>query len=199
MVDQAQAGGRNLHYNAEVDRLTSHGAGCRCRVGEPDMLAETMCSLFAEKATAYTERNALVAALSKLWPSHLATHPADDAHWDPQWRTIICLHSPVGQLTWHVHDSERALFAHLLPGMSHWDGHTTDEKYARLSLLPMACTPPAVAASGPYVTDPGKPTPRETDVPLPFACDGQRHVFDPGAVTCACGTFDVTLAAGSPF
>lgn len=96
---------------------------------------EEIDSLRAEKHGAYHERNQLVATLSKLWPSHWCNHPEDDASWDDEWRTIICIHSPVGQLTWHIKISEQQLFNHLPKGPSHWDGHTTDEKYARLATL----------------------------------------------------------------
>lgn len=92
------------------------------------------------KNSAYHERNILVAALSKVYPAHTALHPADDKDWEPDWRTIICVHLPTGQATWHVHDSEVNLFDHLpidncavsCPG---WDGHTTDEKYQRVRAL----------------------------------------------------------------
>lgn len=83
----------------------------------------------------YTERNALVCALSKLWPSFLMDHPSTDDSWDPEWRNIVCIHAPVGQLTWHIHDRELPMFAHLHRAPNHWDGHTTEEKYARLARL----------------------------------------------------------------
>lgn len=88
-----------------------------------------------KKNIAYRERNQLVAFLSKLYPSHLAEHPIEDENWEKDWRTIICIHSPAGQLTWHIHDSEADLFFHLGDGHNHWDGHTTEEKYKRLSFL----------------------------------------------------------------
>lgn len=102
--------------------------------------------LKAEKHGAYSERNQLVAVLSKLWPSHWADHPADDLTWDDEWRTIICIHSPVGQLTWHVKEDERWRFAHLSREAAHWDGHTTEEKYARLTSLLTAPPVPSETA-----------------------------------------------------
>jgi len=101
--------------------------------------------LKAEKHGAYAERNRLVAALSKLWPSHMALHPADDASWDDEWRQIVCIHSPFGQLSWHIKDGEEVQFTHLSVATNDWDGHTTDEKYARLARLA-----------------PAQPTPKET-------------------------------------
>jgi len=84
---------------------------------------------------AYAERNKLVCALSKIWPSHLAAHGGAEP-WDSQWIYIVCIHSPVGQLTWHIHNSEFSKFEHLKLESNHWDGHTTEEKYTRLASLP---------------------------------------------------------------
>lgn len=98
-------------------------------------MSDEIEELRAEKHGAYAERNQLIAALSKIWPAHLADHPADDASWDDEWRTIVCIHSPMGQLTWHIKSSERPLFAHLRHDQNHWDGHSSEEKYRRLSDL----------------------------------------------------------------
>ena len=81
----------------------------------------------------YRERDQLVAALSKLFPAHLALH--DGADWEDDWRNIVCVHLPAGQATWHIHDSELPLFGHLVHTAGHWDGHSTEEKYARLNAL----------------------------------------------------------------
>jgi hypothetical protein len=86
-----------------------------------------------DKDAAYAERDRLVAALSKCFPSHLATH--DGADWHHDWRTIVCIHLPTGQATWHIHDSERPWFSHLLTLEDHWDGHSTAEKYERLGRM----------------------------------------------------------------
>lgn len=81
----------------------------------------------------YRERNQLVAALSKLWPAHLALHAEDDAEWDKEWRNIVFIHAPVGQLSWHIHDSDLPMFSHLSYEENCWDGHSTEEKYRRLN------------------------------------------------------------------
>jgi hypothetical protein len=85
-------------------------------------------------ANAYTERNALVAALSRLYPSHLMRH-GDDPSWDPEWLWIVCIETPVGQMSWHLHEPHLSMFTHLTEGPNTWDGHTTGEKYARLARL----------------------------------------------------------------
>lgn len=100
------------------------------------------------KDGAYDERNRLVAVLSKLWPSHLALHPESDTTWERDWMTIVCIHSPVGQLTWHIHDDHRLLFAHLTMGEGHWDGHTTEQKYARLAGFGAIPAPDEAFAAG---------------------------------------------------
>lgn len=88
------------------------------------------------KKLAYHERNMLVCYLSKLYPSHRSKHDLKkDKSWDREWETIICVHTPQGQATWHVHKSEKKLFMHLKNQKDHWDGHTSEEKYERLLSL----------------------------------------------------------------
>lgn len=110
-----------------------------------------------QKNNAYWERNQLVAALSKIFPSFLAKHDINDKEWENDWRTIVVIEIPVlvqdklfkynpegvekivdvneprlQQLTWHIHDSEVPMFDHLEYRDYCWDGHTTEEKYKRL-------------------------------------------------------------------
>jgi hypothetical protein len=87
-----------------------------------------------EKDGAYAERDRLVAALSKVYPSHLCRHDAGE-EWEDDWRFILCIHLPTGQATWHIHDSELPWFGHLGWDSAHWDGHTTEQKYERLAAL----------------------------------------------------------------
>lgn len=93
-----------------------------------------------ERDAAYTERNRLVAALawliveSKTGLAWLAEHP-DDPEWDPEWRTIVFINGPTGQLSWHLHDSDVPLFDGLPRGPNNWDGHSTPEKYERVAKL----------------------------------------------------------------
>jgi len=83
------------------------------------------------KDQAYWERNQLVAHLSKLYPAHLYIDPRET----DEWKTCVCIHSPTGQLTWHVPAKELEHFKHLIVEPNHWDGHTTEEKYQRLSRI----------------------------------------------------------------
>jgi len=92
--------------------------------------AKKLLELVDQKDGAYAERNKLVAFLSHIFPSHLARHTGDP--WDDDWRTIVCVHGPFGQMAWHIHYSEEYLFSHLDWKDNDWDGHTTAEKYERL-------------------------------------------------------------------
>lgn len=91
--------------------------------------------LTKQKGGAYAERDRLVAALSKCFRSSLERHPDSDKEWDNDWRWIVLVNLPTGQATWHIHDSELGWFDHLPRFVSAWDGHTTAEKYVRLSAL----------------------------------------------------------------
>jgi hypothetical protein len=92
-------------------------------------------SLTISKNNAYVERDALVCALSKLFPSTLERHPENE-EWENDWRWIVFVELPGGQATWHIHDSELAMFDHLHRNTGKiWDGHNTPEKYARLEAI----------------------------------------------------------------
>lgn len=83
----------------------------------------------------YEERDRLVAALSHLAWRHgvqvgIGRHEGVD--WEDDWRTVIYLELPTGQVSWHIHDSERPWFLGLPQYDGQWDGHTTEEKYERL-------------------------------------------------------------------
>jgi hypothetical protein len=105
-------------------------------------MIERLAALTVQKDGAYRERNMMVAAFMRMipmfpasgkWKAFRTLHPSDDVDWDPDWRHILVIEGPTGQMSWHLHDSE----AHLLRGLRfvddwQWDGHTTDEKYDRL-------------------------------------------------------------------
>lgn len=88
------------------------------------------------KDEAYTERNKLVAALSKLFPAYLGRHEETDLNWGKEWLNIVYIELPTGQVSWHIHEDLLPLFAHLDYDLKKkWDGHTTEEKYDRLLSL----------------------------------------------------------------
>lgn len=84
----------------------------------------------------YTERNRLVAALARLFPSGVARTSIPG--WDITWEQCVYVDLPTGQASWHFHDSEAHLFEGLPIYTQPWDGHTTDEKYRRLAALSSA-------------------------------------------------------------
>lgn len=105
-------------------------------------MKEEIAMLQREKDGAYSERDKLVAALTKSFPSHLTRHketPGED--WDHEWLNVVCVHLPAGQATWHIHISELTWFDHL-NGIEllceGYTGYTTPEKYQRLSRLPVS-------------------------------------------------------------
>lgn len=78
----------------------------------------------------YQERNKLVAFLTKLYPS--GVRRTDIQGWGACWQNCVVIDLPCGQASWHYHDDEAYLFAHLPPYTKKWDGHTTDEKYEKM-------------------------------------------------------------------
>ena len=106
--------------------------------------------LHKQKDQAYWERNQLVVALSKIFPAWLARHPEEDKEWEDDWRWIVFIEIPTKELemkyvqggftvkhkrqvSWHIHDSDLPHFSHLQQRLNTWDGHSTEEKYRRLS------------------------------------------------------------------
>lgn len=87
----------------------------------------------ARKDGAYEERNRVVAALAAHYPSGITR--TDIPGWDAEWHGCVYIDTPVGQLSWHYHDSQAHLFAHLPAYAGSWDGHDTPEKYRRLARI----------------------------------------------------------------
>jgi len=98
-----------------------------------EQAADRIEKLEAARDGAYTERNRLVALLATLFPS--GTKKTAISGWDEAWHGCVYIDLPNGQASWHYHDSEAHLFAHLPPYEGEWDGHSTEEKYARMAAL----------------------------------------------------------------
>lgn len=96
--------------------------------GSKEEIYKVVSRINLDRSAVYRERDKLISVLSKLWPSHLSLS-------DKSNRFVVCVHSPEGQLTWHVLQQERDLFLHLKFEEDHWDGHTTEEKYKRLKKI----------------------------------------------------------------
>jgi len=80
---------------------------------------------------AYEERNRVVALLASIFPSRRCKTHIDG--WDPTWFNCVFIDLPTGQASWHYHDREAHLFAHVREADATWDGHTTAEKYERVA------------------------------------------------------------------
>ena len=81
----------------------------------------------------YSERAAVVAALAraaretgrKVW---FGVDPKE-----PEW-PVLFIDLPTGQVSWHFSAQDRDAYASdISNGSGKWDGHTTEEKYARLA------------------------------------------------------------------
>lgn len=94
---------------------------------------EAVEDMRARKDAAYEERNKVVAALARLFPSGLKQ--TDIPGWDPEWHGAIYIDLPTGQVSWHYHVSQGHLFNGLPAYQGAWDGHDTPEKYRRLAAL----------------------------------------------------------------
>lgn len=101
-----------------------------------------------ERDGAYRERAHLLAWLAALHPAVVAPAPDVD---EPGWQ-LLYLDASGWQLSWHIAPRDADLFAHVehVPAedpRAQWDGHTTEEKYARIGRLT------ALAGPGPEETD----------------------------------------------
>jgi hypothetical protein len=83
----------------------------------------------------YAERNNCVALLALMalrlgLNAGMKLHVGDD--WEDDWRNVVFIDLPSGQVSWHIHDSEAQKFYFLGTYDGEWDGHTTEEKYRRV-------------------------------------------------------------------
>jgi hypothetical protein len=102
-----------------------------------NQLKEELEQVKKSRDNAYWERNQLVAALSKIYPSYLGYHEISDKSWDKDWMNIVYMELPTGQVSWHIHKSDLENFSHLRDYIKiKWDGHSTEEKYDRIRKLP---------------------------------------------------------------
>lgn len=98
-----------------------------------DNLQNALEEMTARKDVAYLERNQVVAALAKCFPSGIAKTAIDG--WSEDWHQCVYIDLPTGQVSWHFHDSQAYLFDGLPAYQGAWDGHDTPEKYRRLGIL----------------------------------------------------------------
>lgn len=121
--------------NSVADQAVTERAALRTA---HEALSAEVADMRARKDVAYDERNRMVAVLTKLFPASLERHPEEDLEWEDDWRWVVYIDSPAGQLSWHIHDRQVPMFEHLprFQGRK-WDGHTTEDKYKRLAEMPV--------------------------------------------------------------
>jgi len=127
-INQAAFEARLRERGDAIVAALSQGGGAAVQQ-EPDALAE----MEARKDGAYLERNQVVAALAKCFPSGVARTAIEG--WSEDWHGCVYIDLPTGQASWHFHDSQAYLFAGLPPYTKPWDGHDTPTKYERLAAL----------------------------------------------------------------
>ena len=93
--------------------------------------------LVDRKDNAYAERDKCIALIARMAIAlglevGLGRHKESDTNWEDDWRNIVFVNLPSGQVSWHIHDSELPMFEFLLVYKGQWDGHTTEEKYQRV-------------------------------------------------------------------
>jgi len=101
----------------------------------------------AEKDEAYRQRNHLVAALARLFPSGIRRTNIEG--WSDDWHGCCFIDLPSGQISYHYHDSHAHLFADLPQYSKPWDGHDKETVHQRLAAItgkPAAQAEPAAPA-----------------------------------------------------
>ncbi len=83
----------------------------------------------------YKECDLCIALLVQYaqWFGHrigIKEHVGDD--WDDEWRNVVFIDLPTGQVSWHLHKDELVNFPGVEPYPGEWDGHTSAEKYERI-------------------------------------------------------------------
>lgn len=84
-------------------------------------------------ADVYRERNAVVSAFA--WAMFCVGANVGwllDSQEGPDWPVVV-IDTPMGQVSWHVQRADLPDWMEPYPG--EWDGHTTEEKYARLAAM----------------------------------------------------------------
>lgn len=101
-------------------------------------MSDENAKLTAEKNNAYAERD-MCLVMAALMAQRLGLKVGIGLHrdkpcetWDADWRNILFIDLPAGQVSWHLHDAETKWFYFVGAYDGEWDGHTTDEKYQRV-------------------------------------------------------------------
>ncbi len=119
----------------------SRFAGRRGRTTPSDYIEIQFAQLRHEKSKAYRERNMVVALLAQMalamgW--RVGRADTDIEGWDDCWHGCVYIDLPTGQVSWHYHESDAILFEALPEYPRRWDGHSTKEKYERVTTMRIA-------------------------------------------------------------
>lgn len=94
--------------------------------------------LEVRKDGAYLERNHLVAALARCFPSGIRKTAIEG--WSDDWHGCVYIDLPAGQISYHYHDSQAFLFEALPAYTKLYDGHTKDDVHERLKSATLQAT-----------------------------------------------------------
>jgi hypothetical protein len=103
---------------------------------EINYLRDRVRKLLDAKDQAYTERNRLVAFLARVAYNRghvVSVTKTEIEGWESAWHNCVYVELPHGQASWHFHEDDAHLFKDLPVRHHPWDGHTTEEKYARIA------------------------------------------------------------------
>lgn len=92
----------------------------------------------ARKDAAYLERNQVVAALAKCFPSGIRKTAIEG--WSDDWHGCVYIDLPAGQISYHYHDAQADLFFGLPAYDKPYDGHTKEQVHDRLQSAQLQAT-----------------------------------------------------------
>jgi hypothetical protein len=101
-------------------------------------LKKQVASLIVTKDAVYEERQKCISLIARMaialgLTAGLGKHEESDLSWEKDWCNIVYIDLPSGQVSWHIHDSDLPLFSFLPSYDRPWDGHSTEEKYNRVT------------------------------------------------------------------
>lgn len=100
-----------------------------------------LTELKSQKDQAYLERNHLVAALTRCYPSGI--RPTAIPGWSSDWHGCVYLDLPDGQVSYHYPDSQASLFNSLPTYTKPYDGHTKHDVHQRLHSIRLQVSIPS--------------------------------------------------------
>lgn len=130
--DEVLADKRRLTRALDVAMHGEEGAAKQASLCD---LIEPARRLRASKDGAYEERTrcaAMAARMALAMGLRAGIARTAIEGWDPAWHGCLYIDLPTGQVSWHYHESQAALFEGLPSYVEGWDGHDTPEKYRRV-------------------------------------------------------------------